>query len=128
MNINCIYCHKKELDYYVCLICGKKMCSHINCVITLKEKKFYSLVFHSKKCKGGNSIFILSKNNEIIYFYKRRFYNSGIFVYLNSFGESPEGYNLNGNYLLNKKELENSIKKYIELTYRKKSFQIGNPD
>ena len=128
MNINCIYCNKKHLDYYVCLICGKKMCSHINCVIKLGEKKLYSLVCHSKKCAGGNSIFISSKNTEIIYFYKRRFYISGIFVYLNSFGESPEGYNLNGNYLLNKKELENSIKKYIELTYRKKSFQIGNPD
>ena len=119
MNINCIYCHKKDLEYFVCLICGNKMCSHISCVIPLNEKKIYSLIYHSKKCTGGNCIFISGKNTEIVYLYKRRFYNSSIFIYLNSFGEPVNGYNLNGNYILNKKELEKSIKKFIELTYRK---------
>ena len=126
MNVNCIYCHKKDLDYYVCLICGNKICSHVNCVIELNGAKIYSLVWHSKKCMGGNSIFISGKNTEIVYLYKRRFYISGIFVYLNSFGESINGSDLNENYMLNNKEFEKSIKKFIDLTYREKCNQIGN--
>ena len=128
MNIECVYCKKKYINYEVCLICGNKVCNYIKC---LGEKKSngtadYSLIDHSKKCSGGNSIFISNKTSQIVYILKRRFINSNIYVYLNSFGEYRKDYYLNDNYLLNKVEFEKSIQQFIDLTYRKKVSKIDS--
>ena len=126
MNIDCIYCHKKQLDYYICLICGNKICDQVNCLSEVKPngKKEYSLIDHSKKCGGGNVIFISGKDSQIIYLLKRQFSNSGIYIYLNSFGEYAKGYDLNNNYILNRIELEKAIQIFIDMTYRKKGNRI----
>jgi hypothetical protein len=121
MSMKCINCHKNIVDYYLCLICGNKICDDISCVTDIKPngKKEYSLIEHSKICGGGNVIFISGKSSEIIYLAKRKFSNSGIFVYLNSFGEYPKGYDLNGNFCLNHSELDKSIQIFVDLTFRK---------
>ena len=126
MHINCINCQKKEINYYLCLICGNKICNHINCVTEKKEngKKEYSLIEHSKICGGGISFFISGKTSEIVYLHKRQFNNSGIYVYLNSFGEYITNSELNNNYILNKIELNKSIQIFIDVAYRKKGFKV----
>ena len=126
MHIDCLYCGKKEINYYVCLICGSKICNQRNCVVDIKEKgkKEYSLIAHSKKCGGGNVFFISGKTSEIVYVLKRCFYDSGIYVYLNLFGEYISESSLNSNYILNQVELDKCIKLFIDLTYRKKGYKI----
>ena len=126
MNIECINCHKKIVDFYLCLVCGNKICDNKSCVTDIKPngKKEYSLIEHSKICGGGNVIFISGKSSEIIYITKRQFSFSGIFVYINSFGEYPKGYDLNGNYTLNHSELDKSVQIFIDMTFRKKGYKI----
>ena len=126
MNIECVYCQKKYINYEVCLICGNKVCNYRECLGEKKSngKTEFALIDHSKQCSGGNSIFISNKTSEIVYILKRRFINSKIYVYLNSYGEYRKDYYLNDNYLLNKVELEKSIQQFIDMTYRKKVSKI----
>ena len=50
MSIECINCHKKIVDFYLCLVCGNKICDNKSCVTDIKPngKKEYSLIEHSK--------------------------------------------------------------------------------
>jgi len=128
MSMKCINCHKNIVDFYLCLICGSKICDNIDCMTDIKPngKREYSLIEHSKICGGGNVIFISGKSSEIIYLTKRQFNNSGIYVYLNSFGEYPKGYDLNGNFSLNHSELDKSIQIFVDMTFRKRGNKIFN--
>ena len=128
MNIECVYCKKKYINYEICLICGNKICNYKECKGEKRPngKTEYSLIDHSKQCSGGNSIFISNKTSEIIYILKRKFINSKIYVYLNSFGEYRKDYYLNDNYLLNKVEFEKSVQQFIDMTYRKNVGRIGS--
>ena len=63
MNRTCINCNEK-LDYYICLICGSKICNSPNCVSERRNgKKIHSLYAHSKECSGGNALFIRTARN-----------------------------------------------------------------
>ncbi len=108
----------------MCLICGNKICNYQSCVSDLKPngKREFSLIEHSKICGGGNAIFISGQTSEIMYLTKRQFNDSGIFVYLNSFGEHPKGDTLKGNFILNQSELDKSIQMFVDMTFRKKGF------
>ena len=95
--------------------------------INEKGKKEYSLIGHSKQCTGGNNIFISNKNSEIIYLLKRQFVSSGIYAYLDDFGECADNQEfLDDNYILNKIELEKGIQIFIDMTYRKKEAKISS--
>ena len=125
-NRYCFYCHKRNLSSYFCLLCGNQICNNINCFIDdkLKGKKEYSLIYHSKKCCGGNGLFIDVSNCEIAFILKRKIISSGIHVYLNNFGEHIKKTDMNDEYILNKAELQKGIMKYIDLSFRKKSGKI----
>ena len=127
-NNYCLYCHKKDLTLttYICLLCGNQMCNNKYCIVEdkLKGKKEYSLIYHSKKCCGGNGLFLNVTNAEIIFIFKRRLIESGIFIYLNNFGEPMKDTYLNDEYKLNNTELQKGISKYIDLSYRKKIDKI----
>ena len=86
-NINCVYCKKKNLSSFLCLLCGNKICDDIKCCIENGSKKGneYSLIYHSKKCTGGNSIFLNINKGEIVYLLKRKFIYTKIFIYLSNF-------------------------------------------
>ena len=122
-NGDCFYCHKKYLYSYFCLLCGKKICNSTICLVENKSKgkKEYSLIYHSKKCSGGNGLFLSITDSEIVYILKRRIIFSKIFVYMNNFGEPLNDKCLNEDFKLNKSEYQKAITKYIDMTYRKKS-------
>ena len=126
MDMKCINCHKKIFDFYLCLVCGNKICNNKSCVTDVKPngKKEFSLIEHSKICGGGNLIFISGQTSEIIYIAKRQIIHSQIFVYLNSFGEHPKGDDLCGNFILNHSELDKSVQIFVDMTFRKKGFRI----
>ena len=123
----CFYCHKKNLSSYLCLLCGNKICNNIGCFIENGSKKGneYSLIYHSKKCCGGNGIFLNIKNSEIVYILKRRIITSNIFAYMNDFGEALKNNYLSDEYKLNKVELNKGIMKFIDMTYRRNYQKIN---
>ena len=125
-DINCANCNAKHYNFYICLFCGSKICNYQKCVGKKKKngEKEYSLIVHSKNCTGDNSIFISNTDSEIVFLLKRQFVMSGIYVYLNNFGEYVKDNYLNDNYVLNKIELDKSIQKFIDMTYRKKGIKI----
>ena len=122
MNINCINCNENNSDYYVCLICGSKICKNRNCVSKNKSGiEDYSLFAHSKLLKCGNGLFISNNNSEIVYLLKRQIINSRIYVYLTLLGESLSKYNNNDSYFLNEEQLKRSIQIFIDISFRKKN-------
>ena len=83
--------------------------------------KDYSFIYHSKKCCGGNAIFLSSHDTQIIYVLKRRKIESNIFVYMNDFGEVlKEKYYFSDEYKLNKNEFNKGIINFIDMTYERK--------
>ena len=126
MNISCDICRKNRASFYICLFCGQKICDSTSCLIESKTngKKEYSLFQHSKNCSGGNCLFLYNEKSELIYSLKRQYFNSDIYVYLNSFGEYLNN-DLNESYVLNKVELEKGIQNYIDMTYRKNKFKLN---
>ena len=127
-SLSCLYCQKKNLSSFLCLICGNTICIKLNCYIEngSKKGKEYSLIYHSIKCTGGNGLFLDIKNTEIVYLLKRRIIRSNIYIYLNNFGDYLKGTFtfLNDEYKLNENELKKGIMKYIDVTYRKKTNKI----
>ena len=123
----CMYCQKNKLFSCFCLICGKKICNDIHCIFeNSKGEKEYSLLYHSKKCCGGNGLFLDNTSSEIIYILKKRIFYSKIFVYLNNFGENMKSNSLSKEYKLNKANFQKGIKQYIDLVYRKNSAKFSN--
>ena len=122
-NGNCFYCNKKNLSSYLCLFCGKKICNSVNCFVDYeaKNRKEFSLIYHSIKCSGGNSLFLNIRDCAIEYVLKRRIIDSKIVVYMNDFGETMKDNLLSDEYKLNRDELKKAIQKFIDMTYRKKS-------
>ena len=122
MNINCINCNENNSDYYVCLICGSKICKNRNCVFNNKSGiEDYSLFGHSKLFRCGNGLFISNSNSEIVYLLKRQIINSRIYVYLTLLGESITKYNNNDSDFLNEEQLKRSIQIFIDMSFRKKN-------
>ena len=127
MNINCINCNKKKVCYYICLICGNKICDDKNCIKNnANGKKDIALIDHSIKCGGGNALFIANTTTQIAYILKRQLAFSGIYVYLNNFGEHVQDNCLIDSYILNKIELEKSKQIFIDLVFRKKSMRFNS--
>ena len=122
-NGNCFYCNKKNLSSYLCLFCGKKICNSVDCFVDYeaKNRKEFSLIYHSIKCSGGNSLFLNIRDCAIEYVLKRRIIDSKIVVYMNDFGETMKDNYLSDEYKLNRDELKKAIQKFIDMTYRKKS-------
>ena len=82
------------------------------------------MIDHSIKCAGGNSLFIAGKTSEIMFLLKRRFIDSGIHVYLNSFGEYMSDFDFKNNYILNRIELDKSIQIFIDISHRKQKHKV----
>ena len=109
MNINCICCKEKPLNYFICLICGIKICNDIS-----------NEIEDSKGCKCGNTLLISNTNSQIVYLLNNQLIDSKIFVYLNSLREYKTDYRSNDDYNLNRNMLQKSIQIFIDITFRKK--------
>lgn len=120
----CSNCQKKKVNYYICLLCGNKICTDMDCIKVIKVGlKEYSLIYHSIICNGGNCFFVDARNSQIIYLLKRRFLLSSYNIYRNSYGEYPQSSNLDDSYILNQPELEKACQSYIDLTFRNLKFR-----
>ena len=121
-NECCLYCKKKNLSSYLCLLCGNKICNDINCDfgdISKKDDK-KTLLYHAQKCWSGDGIFLDIQNTEIIYISRRKIIKSNIFIYMNNFGETLKKGLMSAEYKLNKDELKKAIMNFNDMIYRKK--------
>ena len=122
----CLYCKKKCLSSYLCLFCRNTICNSVDCFVNddFKNRREYSIIYHSKKCCGGNGLFLDISNAEIVYILKRRIINSNIFIYLNEYGDTINYKSLTEDYKLNKNELNSGITKYLDMTFRNNKIKI----
>ena len=120
INGNCSNCNKKNLNSFLCLFCGNKVCNSVDCYVEDKSKKRneYSAIYHSKKCCGGNGLFLSTSDAEIVYILKRRIVYSKIYIYLNDYGDTLKEKYLTDEYKLVKNELNKGIIKFIDVSFR----------
>ena len=119
--LECSNCHMKEIVGYICLICGEKICNLQKCVyLNKKGKNEFSLIGHSKRCTGGNSIYLSLKDSQIVYYLKRKFVDSEMYLYVNKYGEHFGENYLPSDFNLDKKIYEKAKINYIDLKFRQK--------
>ena len=117
--MECSNCHMKEITGYICLICGSKICNLKKCLsVSKKGKKEFSLVGHGNECTGGNTLYLSLKDSQIIYYLKKRFAFSEVYLYVNKYGEHIEEKCLSSDFNLDKKMYEKAKMDYIDLKYR----------
>ena len=121
-KMECCSCHKKEINGYICLTCGGKICNKRICQseINDKGKREYSLFDHSKKCNGGTTIYLALNSTQIVYFLKRKIINSSFYLYVNKYGEHAEENNFSLEFHLDNNLYEKAKNNFVNLKFRKK--------
>ena len=96
----CDVCNIISKYFYVCLICGKRVCKNRH------------IIEHIKKCGGSNCIFI-DMSNMRLYFYTLNFTSKKLFpLYVNDSGNGPDGYEIGNEFNLSNEKLNLAIKNY----------------
>ena len=100
----CSICHKTAMQFYICLICGDKICK--------KESCKYAIQRHSKKCSGRNGIFIYIYDMCLTYYNnteKMELYP----LYVDQSGIGPNTYEIENVYYLSKERFKATLRDYI---------------
>ena len=114
----CYYCHKFNPSY-VCLTCGRKMCSSISCFADTTKTKV-SFLHHARNCTGGNCAFIYPNTGGVV-FYTNTFTNQiTIYIYKNKFGEKVTNGEVTPDFVLNREECEKVLRVFITYNYDKR--------
>ena len=103
----CCICLKESKYYYICLICGEKICYTKSCD---------RINFHLDKCGGGSGIVIYIGNAKITLIKssinnKKR--NEAYPLYVNNSGVGPNGYQMGNEYYLSKEKYSLALKDYV---------------
>ena len=100
----CSICSKKSIYYFVCLICGNKICHTYSCNNSYK---------HIKKCCRNTSIFIDMDNMKACV--KDSYINSKYLfpLYVNENGEGPTGSEIGKEFKLSQEKIKLAIKHYV---------------
>ena len=103
----CCICKKETKIYYICLICGEKVCCTQICD---------NILNHSEKCGGGSGITIYIGNLKLSLI-KNKSKNNGIKetypLYVNDSGVGPSGLQLGKEYYLSKEKYNLALKDYV---------------
>ena len=103
----CCICKKETKFYYICLICGEKVCCTKICD---------NILNHSEKCGGGSGITIYIGNLKLS-FIKNKSKNNGIKetypLYVNDSGVGPSGLHVGNEYYLSKEKYNLALKDYV---------------
>ena len=104
----CLMCSKTSKYYYICLICGNKVCHTTGCNNFIK---------HAESCFGGNSLFLDMDNMKICITFKMRFMKNIFPLYLNEDGIGPNGYEIEDKFKLSTENLNSTIKDFVSYDY-----------
>ena len=102
----CIICNNVSRYYYICLICGNKICH-----TTLCDRFFV----HKKNCGGKNCIFLNMDDGEIMIADNTKKYYTGL--YLNKQGVGPNSKRVNNGYKLDKEKQAQYFRNYISYDF-----------
>ena len=76
------------------------------------------IIEHNEECGGGRSIFINTFNYKVVLVENNnRVYESDIPLYVNKFGESIENNTTNKTIKLNKEEIKNALRIFINFSW-----------
>lgn len=103
----CNYCNDINKRFYICLLCQNKICD----ICKLKNKLY--LLEHTKKCFGGNGIYILMPIGNIIYIVNNVMRSTNKTLYINKYGEDNNGLLIKKDYVLNKQLYEEISKQFF---------------
>ena len=99
----CIICSQTTKYYYICLICGNKVCHTKTC------DKYNE---HIKDCSGYMSIFLDMDDMKISIFTSTGKSHFSFPLYVNKNGVGPSGYEMSKEYNLSIEKLKLAIKNY----------------
>ena len=98
----CIICSKVSRFFYVCLICGNKVCHTTEC---------NDCFAHKRNCGGKYCIFIDFEDGQFfVASNQKKFYTS---LYNNKQGIGPNSKRINNEYILNKEKEEQYFRNFI---------------
>ena len=100
----CDYCSKHSKYYYICLICGKKVCHQNQCNFFIK---------HNMQCCGNGSIYIDMDDMRICTTIKQRYLQPLYPLYINENGVGPNGYEMENKFKLSQENLKLTIKNFV---------------
>ena len=101
----CCICDDYTKYYYICLICGEKVCNTKICDKILK---------HADSCGGGSGIFMyLSTTSLCLVKCKSTKRNNLYPLYVNESGVGPNEYEIGNEFNLSQEKYNNALKTYI---------------
>ena len=102
----CSICKKEVKEYFICLICGQKVCTDIHC-----NKSF----IHVKNCSGDLGPFIYIYDMKLYLINSKNIKKSLFPLYINESGVGPDHLNKARNFKFSKEKYEAGLKEYISL-------------
>ena len=100
----CSTCLNYSKYYYICLICGEKVCNTNSC---------NKISRHIEECGGGSGIFIYISNAKITLVKLNKNKNELYPLYVNDSGVGPSGYQMENDYYLSQEKYNLALKNYI---------------
>jgi len=100
----CNICLDISKYYYICLICGAKICNTISC---------NKMDEHIKICGGKSGIFIYISNAKLTLVKLNKTRKELYPLYVNDSGVGPSGYQMKNEYYLSKEKYNLALKEYI---------------
>ena len=101
----CCVCNDYSKYYYICLICGEKVCNTKIC-----DK----IVRHVDSCGGGSGIFIYISTTSLCLIKSKSAKRNNLFpLYVNESGVGPNEYEIGNEFKLSQEKYNNALKTYI---------------
>ena len=101
----CCFCNNYSKYYYICLICGQKICETKICDLVLK---------HVDKCGGGSGIFVHISNLRLFLIKSSSKKKKNLYpLYVNESGVGPSGYEIENEYKLSLEKYNLALKDYV---------------
>ena len=116
-NIGCMYCKAKGRRALICLDCGRKVCDSRACVTDFKGEKLACFFVHTKICGGGRCAFLQSDNCSVLFITHKAVFRKFLPLYVNEFGEGISKTSFGKEFKLNKEEVNNALKIFMDYSY-----------
>ena len=100
----CIICNKNNIYYFICLICGEKICS-LNICSQYDE--------HVKSCGGERGVFVYINDMKLYHINYRKELKKSLPLFVNEFGDGPSKTNKGREFFLSKENYNKALKDFV---------------
>ena len=102
----CMICNKESKYYFICLICGQKVCANISCDLS---------DVHVKNCCGKMGAFLYISDMKLYFINSEKKMKIFFPLYINESGVGPDRTCKGREFKLSKENYETALKNYISL-------------